>query len=158
MEEINREIYYTFNDVETRKPIINVCLLIKELDNKIIEIHRGLSICSARDTYNETMGNTIAKRNAIRASKGRKIEVIRRRDALLSLMKTHCTFMKKGYRNCNSRLTPREVVLVCGKNKAIKKMKEFKSFNERLGNLKKSIETCRLKFPVFNNVGSIYYK
>ncbi len=89
---IKKTKYSYYYEKDSTEPSIIVCYLLTHIGI----VSCGLSICSKRDTYDETIGKAIAERNAYRVLKGRSMKPILRKDAINQLIKTQCPFTKRG--------------------------------------------------------------
>lgn len=90
-----RDVSHGIKIIREEDPIVIVCYLLTE--NGVVG--RGISVLSKQDVYDETEGKKLAKINAIRAIKGRSIDIFRRKEVIARLIQTKCPFIKKGERN-----------------------------------------------------------
>ena len=60
---------------------------------------RGVSVLSRQDKYDESEGKQLAKAHALRAIKGRRVDVFKRKEVIGRLIECKCPFLKKGERN-----------------------------------------------------------
>ena len=61
--------YFYYGRDNENKPIVTVCLQVEKLDGKIMNISRGVAICSKKDIPKKKIGRIIASARANNADK-----------------------------------------------------------------------------------------
>lgn len=105
-----KEKSYVIKTVDGQ-PKITVCLIWNKENN---EIARGISVCSDQDQWVSGEGLIIARENAIRALKRRRIDPIKKWEIIKILIRTRAPFTKKA--ELFPELSFFEIKLLFGKN------------------------------------------
>lgn len=92
--EIKKEKYDYYLSRDGEK-IVTVCYILTECGI----VGRGISVWNGQDEYDEDIGLNFANQYALRAIKGRTLDIIQRQEVINRLIQCKCPFTKKGERN-----------------------------------------------------------